>query len=240
MSIPNILYGPPGEQFVQSSGQKRPLGTLMVLQDGRWFRYGKQGSVAQTQGKMHQSEVPLANFAGLAISTAGVVGDNSVTFTNGGTAIGANDFNEGYASFLDVDGEGSIMQLGAHTASDASVAKTLGFAPGHSLQKATTTSTTLDLVKHHMKDVILTVATPTAMPIGASSRDMTANYYGWYQTHGPASLLTAGTLVIGQLATCITTAGAVGPAGGDLQPAVGWTMKVGATTSYSIVFMKCD
>ena len=38
---------------------------------------------------------------------------------------------------------------------------------------------------------------------------MTANYYGWIQTGGPCSVLTSGTVVLGQAAVrSDTTAGA--------------------------------
>ena len=39
---------------------------------------------------------------------------------------------------------------------------------------------------------------------------MTANYYGWIQTSGPCSVLTSGTVVLGQAAVrSDTTAGAI-------------------------------
>ena len=37
---------------------------------------------------------------------------------------------------------------------------------------------------------------------------MTANYYGWIQTSGPCSVLTSGTVVLGQAAVRSDTAGA--------------------------------
>ena len=38
---------------------------------------------------------------------------------------------------------------------------------------------------------------------------MTANYYGWIQTSGPCSVLTSGTVVLGQAAVRSDSAGAV-------------------------------
>ena len=239
--MPNILYGPPGEQFNTTTAQKRPLGTLLVLQDGRWFRYGLNGGVAQTAGKVVQAEAPGGNFDDIAIPSAVAVGAVAISVTNGGTDITANMFNEGYMVVEDDAGEGHVYQMGAHAAIANTTAGTLNLAPGNSVQVAFTTATTVLLVKHGFKEYIIQPSPPTALPIGVTPTAQALTTYGWVQTKGPAAVLTDGTVVIGQkVVSSASVDGAVIAATDDLIATVGFVAEVAVTTEHSFIYLKMD
>ncbi|KKK48229.1 hypothetical protein LCGC14_3147260, partial [marine sediment metagenome] len=45
MSYPFAVRGAPGDEYIQGTDQLHPLGTLMVTQDQRRFRYVKAGEL---------------------------------------------------------------------------------------------------------------------------------------------------------------------------------------------------
>ena len=76
---------------------------------------------------------------------------------------------------------------------------------------------------------------------GATTIDMTASYYGWFQTHGPAALLTDGTLtLVSPAVRSDGTAGAVEVLDSDADAegqVIGQVMCVSADSEYSLIWM---
>jgi len=74
--------------------------------------------------------------------------------------------------------------------------------------------------------------------MGATVIDTTASYYAWFTIKGPASLLTVGTLVVGNVAVRSGgTAGGVAPATDNVLTEIGDVMAVRATGEYSLINM---
>ena len=72
--------------------------------------------------------------------------------------------------------------------------------------------------------------------MGCPIVDMDASAYGWFQTYGPAAVLTVGTLVLGHNAVrSATVGGGVAPATSDILDIVGTVMLVDVTTDYSLI-----
>ena len=73
---------------------------------------------------------------------------------------------------------------------------------------------------------------------------MTDNYYGWIQTGGPCSILTSGTLVLGEAAVrSDTTAGAAEPIDADVEgesTIIGQVMVVNGDTDNSVIWLNVD
>jgi hypothetical protein len=86
----------------------------------------------------------------------------------------------------------------ASAATDSSGIQTINLISGESVQVAITTSTTMSFFKNKLDEVIIHPSPPTAAVVGLAVAAVTANYYCWLQTHGPAAVLCDGTLVAGK------------------------------------------
>jgi hypothetical protein len=184
-----------------------PLGTRMVSQDGRAWRYTEAGGTALVAGTVYQSEVPDAADDDLAVAAA-AVGARSITITANAEAIVADEFNGGYMVVQDDAGEGRVYLVEDTPAASASTAFSLLLA--HGVEVALTASSTVLLLKHPLRDVIIHPSPPTAPVVGVAAAAITEDQFGWLQVEGIASVLAEGTLVIQQhVRASETTDGAV-------------------------------
>jgi|TARA_E500000318_G_scaffold90401_1_gene88296 hypothetical protein len=227
--------------FAESSTQLFPFGTKLIYGD-RTFRYAGIGGSAITAGKTVQTTAAVANHRDVAVQAAASAGDTTVTVTLGSTAATANQYAEGYLHINDVAGQGQLMRVKSHPAADsgANVVITL-YDP---VVTALTTSSKADLISATYNDVVVAPATETGPVIGVTAIDFTADYFGWIQTSGPASVLTSGTLVLGEAAVrSDTTAGAAEPIDADVESEstiIGQVMVVNGDTDNSVIWLNVD
>lgn len=237
------VTAPYSEMYRTSSNQRQPIGTGMVTQDGRWFRYGRLGGSAITlPARLFQSEVPHANWDELAVAAA-AVGAKTVTVTLGAQLVAADDFNGGYLLVEDDTGEGFEYLIEDTPAIAASAAGAISLVNG--LIVALVAATTVSLLKHPLDDMIIHPSPPTAAVAGVNKVAMAANAFGWFQVRGLCAVLTEGTLVIGDsVQASSTTDGAVTPftltegtPNAEITPVVGHCVSVGATTEHSPILL---
>lgn len=248
-----ILFAPGdvdlSEVYNFTSDRRYVLGQGLMSQDGRIWRYGKNGTTVAIAGNLYQSEVPGANHDTLAVLAA-AVGAREVTVTNQASTVVADQWKGGYLIVEDSAtlGAGRVYLIDGNDAEAAGSANYL-IRLAQGIKEAWTTSTTVTLVKHPYDACIIHPSPPTAMIIGVPSADITASYYGWYQTHGLASVLIEGTVIIGKMCIpSVTTDGAVAPpllteatpnTGGD-QPIVGRVVEVAPTTKYGAIYLTLE
>lgn len=242
-----ILNGPEGEQFNTYTTKRWPLGTKMVLQDGRAFRFALNGAVALSAGRLVQSPVPGANFDELAIPAAVPIGTRAFNITNGATTITADQFADGYLNVEDDTGEGHLYSIAGN---DAEAVGSANFEVRlkRGIIVALTTATTVGLTRNPFAAVIVHPSPNTARVLGVTPVAVAAGAYFWLQTSGPCSVLTEGTLVIGLSCQPSSTAdGAVTPftltegtPNTEITPVVGHVMEVAATTEHSLVHLLLD
>lgn len=223
--------------YEESSTAKHALGDKCMVGE-RVFHYCKNGSVALADGKIVQSSAPVANYLNKPVAANVSVGATRVSFTPGATACTANQFANGYLHCNDVAPEGTIYKIKSHLACAGSVAMWVELYDP--VWKAMTTSSEVTLTKSPWDEVIIAPNGGLTAPIvGVPLIDVTASYYFWAQTWGPAPVLTQGTIVIGQPVGLGGTAdGAIGPMAADTTDVVGVTMQVNASTEYSLIFLK--
>lgn len=247
-----VLFAPgtvPLSEIRQSHSTPRwVFGQKLETQDGRIFRYGRNGATAAVAGKLYQSPVPGANFDTLAVLAA-AVGDRSVTVTNGATTITADQFKGGYLVVEDsaTIGAGRVYLIDGNDAEAAGSANfTIRLVDG--IQEAWTTSTTVTLLQNPYDSLIIHPSPPTAMPVGVPSCDIAANYYGWFQTHGLASVLIDGTVIIGLSVMPSNAVDGSVEAWGlteatpntEITPAVGRVIEVAPDTKYGAIFLTLE
>ncbi len=258
MAYPTIIYGPEGEQFNNYDARRWPLGTRMIMQDGRRFVFTAAGGTALVTGDMQQSEVPDADHDTLAVQAAGSVGDRTISLTNGSDAIEADLYADGLAVTEAVAGagEGHLFKIElTHDLLAASTTVSLPLAAGYGLPVALNTSDKVTLIKNPYEDNIITAAPPTAMITGVACSAIPIDNWGWLQTWGPTAILIDNTVVIGGRVSPSGTAGssvvgsveATGRIITTTAPTtaqtteiieVGICMEVAPTTNYGLIFLR--
>jgi len=217
--MPNVGYShqieiPDGEQYnvYAATNEKFPIGTIGILQDGRAYRFAKNGGVTLVVGNVICAQAPLSNHINrTGIATA--VGAVTTSVVLGATAITADQYKDGYLTGSVAPGNGQVYLIGSHEAVASSGTFAVPFAAGNTIRVAITTSSRLDLVPNAYKAVIQSPATTlTSAPVGVAVTAPTANQHCWIQVYGPASVLTAGTVIVGNRVVAQTgVAGACGP-----------------------------
>ena len=179
--------------FDSYSDRRYLLGTKLITYDGREFRFGENDGTLEVVGSAYQSEVPNAEDDGIAVQAAATVGAKTVSITSNAQAIVAGEFDGGYLITEEGDGEGYVYLVAATPA--GARAATVAIDIAHGIEVALSTSTTLMLLKHPGKDVIIHPAPPTAPVYGVAVSAIAPNEFGWYQIRGMASVLVEGELL---------------------------------------------
>lgn len=259
MSLPTVLFGPDGSQYelpastaTKGTGTgffgggrpfKYPLGTQLVLQDGRKFRFAENGGTTAVIGSVFGSAAILTTDQDMT-PAAGAVGDRLITFTHGAALVVQNFFAEGYVFNTITPGFADIYRVNNHLALQSAVAgDVVNLDVGHALRRAITTTTRISLQAHPLSGIVIVAATIAQTPVGIPCTAIAANKSGWIQTAGPCAVLCAGTLTIGSPAVMLLsggTAGAVAPASAATQPVVGRVLAVEATTQAASILLTLD
>lgn len=256
MAFPVVLFSADGEQYNtyrdDETGVIFPYGTQLVMQDGRKFRFVRNGATLAVVGDVMQAGLNTANHVNTT-AIAASIGSRAPTSTLGATAATVNDYRQGYVIVEVTPDGGSSYVIGSHAAVASSGVMTANLAPGFSLQRAWTTTSRVGYIRNPHRNVIqVPVTTITAPPQGVAVTPLAANgtnsnlSFGWLATSGPCGVLTTGTLVIGQRAVASTAAaGAVAPATGTIatyivEQVVGRVIRVGATGTFSLIDLSID
>ena len=165
---------------------QRALGTQLVLQDGRKFRFAAAGGATLVIGNMLTSGVLTASQQDLA-PAVGAVNDRSVSLTTG-AASAQNLFAEGFLQASVTPGIGQTYRLAGHALMTAGAGDIVFRAPGHALREAITTSTRFNLVDNpYFRVIQCPVTTVASCPVGVAISAPTTLRGCWVQTRGPVS-----------------------------------------------------
>jgi hypothetical protein len=252
MAFPNIVTGHYGMEKESTTSKKRRLGTKMVLPDGRVFYYGYTGE-AVTAGKITMVPATSAgHIIGLAIAaavSANASGIGALTVTNATTAISGSeyytgtrgdvgDYEDGYIFVNDEAGEGQVFPIWRHSAAGTSGTLTIDLFPNDFVVTALTTSSDVGLAKNQYAAVELwDVNDIDGVVAGVPNRDIANGSYGWFQTAGPAAVLTTGTVVVGKNVMTGETDGAMVVMADDSSAEflIGGVINVAGAGAYSLV-----
>ena len=217
-------------------GNDIPLGSVLFYGD-RVFRYGLVGGVALTAGKLVQTYVATAADHQDLAPTAGVAaGEYEISVETAGTDLTLNQYAGGYLYVNDAAGEGQCMKIKSNPVHDHSDDPSVVITCHDALATAITTSSKVSLMSDPWSGLVVAPAAETGAAMGCPVVDMAASAYGWFQTYGPAAVLTVGTIVLGHnVVRSATVAGGVAPATSDILDIVGTCMLVDVTTDYSLI-----
>src|SRR3990167_7249429 len=235
MGFPNIVHGSEELTLITYTTEKLPLGSKMVVEDGRTYRFAEAGGTTLERDECTQGEAPSANFLDEAVATlaAGVTVLTGVGSTTGNGA--ASLFKNGYIWSSTATNANPLYRIKDNTLITA--AATTGTITLYAATKAAyAAADTITYIKNPWKDIIVTPnATATAVVTGVPSVDIALDAFGWVQTSGPALCLIAGTVVLNNPVILTSTAGAVGPAASqttNLTGIIGNCIAVEATTEH--------
>ena len=217
-------------------GNDIPLGSVLYYGD-RVFRYGLAGGVALTAGKLVQTYVATAaDHQDLAPTAAVAAGEYEISVETAGTDLTLNQYAGGYLYVNDGAGEGQCLKIKSNPVHDHSDDPSVVITCHDALATAITTSSKVSLIQDPWSAVLVAPAAETGAVMGCPIVDMAASAYGWFQTYGPAAVLTVGTVVLGHnVVRSATVAGGVAPATSDILDIVGTCMLVDVTTDYSLI-----
>jgi len=260
VSFPNIIYGDFGDERIAQSSAigSLPLGTKMVLPDGREFRHTVCATAAVV-GKLYQGDTLASgtgNIKSLAVVSA-IAGAYTAVITMSATGgISGNQYDDGYLFSAASTGTGSGYAYKIKTASTAAAASTTTVTLYEPIKVTlSAATTTVGLRVNEFKNPILTTADTVGVNtiVGVAPTAIAAGYYGWMQTSGPAAVFTDNTtLVVGMPAVPSTTvAGAVacpvltGTAVATVSnlkqgKPIGWVMSVAASAEYSLINLRIE
>lgn len=212
------------------------LGVRAVTGDGREFRYVQAGASNLIVGDLLQSPAQVVNFHKMA-TTAGALGGTSLTVTPGASTGSANQFASGWL-LVETDSGGTPgyqYQVAGHPAISSATAFAVTLQDPILL--AVSASATVSLIQNPYKLVIQNPVSATGTVVGSCIYPLTANYYGWVQTNGIATVLyeSGVAATIGQnISASVNTAGAVeGAVTG--QAAVGYMAETPTNTNFVAV-----
>lgn len=245
MSFPNIIFGSYGDEKVVSSTKVHGhgLGQLMMLPDGRKFRYARAGVGALAVGQIlrQPAMANTAMYQGAAVAASAAAGVNEITVTTADTTFVEDYYEDGYVYTNLSAGLGSVYKLGPHLAATGSSDNIVfKFAPNDKLALAIDTGTKVGLRRNEYADVVIN---PTGSAFGGiicgvAPIAATVGYYFWVQRSGPAVGLTDSntTTVIGEgVSAASNKAGSItisSTADDQLIDRIGHSLAVGAGGSY--------
>ena len=211
-----------------------PLGSRL-LYGNTVYAYGRLAAVAVTAGKCVTHAASIAHHFDLTPTAGVAAGETAISVETAGTDITLNQYAGGYLYVNDAAGEGQMLRIESNPAHDHSADPSIVITCYDDLATAITTSSRITLIPDPRSGQIVQAATTTGATLGVTVVDMAASAYGWFSVSGPATILTSGTLVVGNHAVPLGAAGAVGPAAGDVIQVIGTVMIVNVTTDYSLI-----
>ncbi len=198
-----------------SSDKEQILGTVGQTVDNRQFRYAQVGASNVTQGTLLSTPATGANFLGLTVKAAAVVGATQILITLGGTATTTDQFADGSLDIVSSTGAGTSYRIKGNTY-QSSTTGVVTVVLAEPLQEAIAKTTNVNLCPNQWLGVTSQVALGSSNDnpriAGIATTAVTANYYCWVQVEGRAMCINDGAGVIYRGLTVVmstTTAGEV-------------------------------
>ena len=221
------------------------LGTKLVLDDGRIFRYTENGATAQVVGALIEGKPHVSGDVDLAIDATVAAGAESVTITTTQTTA-ADYYADGWmivSKAADALALGQVTRVESHLVFANSAGHVITLSEDAPIIVATAAADEVSFSPNIWSENVIAATTLAGMLIGVCSSARTADYFGWTQRGGVAAISSATSTVIGNHLECTTAAaGRAGvPAAGGVLPTIGIVMTIAsAADECDTCFMTLD
>lgn len=218
------------------------LGTRWDLSDGREviLASASAGTVT-TAGQLYQDQATVANNQGLTVTAVQAYSSNgnvpaTVTVTNGGTAVVANQYQGGFAFIDSGTGIGQSLKIASHPAAATSASFTITLEDGPTV--ALNTSSTVCLSFPHGSGVIQAPTTLTGAIVGAALYQIPASSYGFLVSKGITAVLSDSSAppAGASISASQITAGACALSSGTTG-VIGYAVQLGVSAKSRSVFL---
>tara|TARA_Y100001963_G_scaffold129356_1_gene184516 strand:+ start:119 stop:907 length:789 start_codon:yes stop_codon:yes gene_type:complete len=214
--------------YEESSTARYPIGEKLELADGRVFRYGYTAG-AINRGLLVSQDVSATSVVetdGGVVAASGdyspAAGSSMVEITlSAGTE---NQYAGGYLQITDDNGEGHQYRIKSNTARGTTSSGNIGLTLYDPIEVALdATATDFAIVGNPWYNVVGATAGTDYIIAGVTPISFTANYYGWFQTAGIATILSNGAVAIAaNLTLSDDVTGAVQLKDAETEPLVGF------------------
>lgn len=223
-----------------SSTAVHRVGEYVMTNDGRGFRYSKNGAVAMAVGRIYQAKAEDTSNEQEVTITNAAIGDTTIVSTDTVT-LAADLLAGGYLLVSEGTlGTGQVYLLKGNTAASAAV---VTFNLEEPVRVATTGTCKVDVKVNPYMSVVVAPTTQTSAVVGAAVHAVAVTEFGWLQTHGVCGILAQGTVVVGDglVPANTTTAGTVvSRADASLEASVGYALHGAASTDFALSFLTID
>lgn len=236
----------PPNVFAESSTQEYPLGSKLMRGSEVW-RYCKNGGTGlDIAAPVQQAAAADAEQDDdIVCGAAAAIGATSVEVTSTAALDAspndeADNFKDGFLIVNDADGQGQCYRIKSNEALSGTSDSTFTLYDG--LTIALTTSSQLGIVKNPYNGVIATKAVVSGMVIGVPQLAVTASYFFWCKTGGPAAVVVQAAIALGTTVCVGTTAAKADPSSAaTTEIIIGQAMTPGVLDTESmIVFLTLD
>ena len=198
MAFPLTVHLGYGQEKIETSSQKQKLGTRATTPDGRVFYYAENsGSAITTAGQIVDGIAAVGAHDGDLATAALAAGSLTVTTTTSLT-VTKDQYKDGYLFINDVAGQGEVYRVKSNTAVASAASCEITIDEPDGIRTAFTTGTQFGLMYNPYKDikVIDGDGTQTTGPLGVTTIPVTADYFCWVQSSGPAAVLSGAVVSI--------------------------------------------
>ena len=258
-SFPVNIHGNYGDEKNTQSTKigNLPLGTRMILPDGRVFAHARASTAAAVNpGYVCVGAAVSSSGHAVNLTASAAVGSQTIAVTL--TATGAftkDQFADGYIFSNDsgaATGEGYTYKVKGNNSGAVSTTVNVFLADNDSVKVAlAAASSEVGIKVNEFDHVLHRAAGTTAVNIltGVAPVAVSAGYYHWHQRRGPVAILSSGTVgVTGSYVACSTVAAGVqasssgaASALAPVEETIGAVITAsGASTDYDFVYLRLD
>jgi len=213
--------------YAESSTAKFAIGEKLEFADGRCFRYGYTAAAVNAGLLVSQdvSATTLVESDDIVIAASGdyspSAGSSKVQITL--ASISANDYAGALLQITDDAGEGIQYRIKSNSATGATTSGKVDIELFDPIKVALTTSSDFAIVGSLWYNVRGATAGTDYVVSGVTPIAFTANYYGWFQTAGIATILADGSIAIADNLTLSDgVTGAVQLKDAETEPLIGY------------------
>tara|TARA_Y100000310_G_scaffold38543_1_gene36111 strand:- start:123 stop:875 length:753 start_codon:yes stop_codon:yes gene_type:complete len=198
MAFPTTVYLSYGMEKRETSEQKHKLGTRAITPDGRVFYYAEASNAAIARGGNLVNGIAAVAAHDMDLAAAAASAGATSFTTSTSLTVTKDQYKDAYVYVNDGPGEGEIYRVKSNTAVSSATGLSITIDEPDGIATAFTTDTKLGLMYSPYKDIHIVDGngTPTTGVVGVTTAPVTADYFCWVQTSGPAAVLIGAQVAI--------------------------------------------
>ena len=184
----NLAYG---MEKRETSDQRHKLGTRATTPDGRVFYYAEANGTGIARGGNVVNGIAAVAAHDMDLVAAAASASATSFTTTTSLTVTKDQYKDAYVYFNDGPAEGEIYRIKSNTAVSSAAGLSITIDEPDGLVTALTTSSLFGVMYSPYKDIHIVDGngTPTTGVVGVTTAPVTADYFCWVQTAGPAAVL---------------------------------------------------